>query len=95
MGSELKKIILSEKLNEIHKVEGNPIISQVGVEMANHLGLGPSSLCKIMSNKNKIIERKIKCGANSKKRMNLGPGAKEQMEKKNVNGMVPIYWSLL
>jgi hypothetical protein len=34
-------------------------------------------------NKNKITEGKIKCGANSKKRMNLGPGAKEQMEKKN------------
>jgi hypothetical protein len=41
-------------------------------------------------NKNKITEGKIKCGANSKKRMNLGPGAKEEMEKK-INGMVPIY----
>jgi hypothetical protein len=65
-------------------VEGNPIVSLVGVEMANHLGLGPSSLCKITSNKNKIIEGKIKCGANSKKRMNLGPGAKDQMEKKKL-----------
>jgi hypothetical protein len=35
-----------------------------------------------MSNKNNIIAGKIKCGANSKKRINLGPGAKEEMEKK-------------
>jgi hypothetical protein len=34
-----------------------------------------------LSNRNRIIEGEIKCGAYSKKRMNLGPGAKEQMEK--------------
>jgi hypothetical protein len=33
--------------------------------------LAPSSLCKIMSNKNKIIKAEIKCGAVSKKRMNM------------------------
>jgi hypothetical protein len=30
-----------------------------------------------VSNKNKNIEGKIKCGANSKKRMNIRPGANE------------------
>jgi hypothetical protein len=46
MGSKLKTIILSEKLNMISEVEGNPMVLRV--EMANRLGLGPSSLCKIM-----------------------------------------------
>jgi hypothetical protein len=54
MGSKLKIIILSEKLNVIRELEGNPTVSRV--EMANRLGLGSSLLCKITSNKNKIIE---------------------------------------
>jgi hypothetical protein len=33
--------------------------------------LTPLSLCKIMSNKNKIIEGEIKCCAVSKKRLNM------------------------
>jgi hypothetical protein len=49
-------------------VEANP--TALSVEMANHLVLAPS-LCKIMSNKNKITEGEIKCGAVSKKRMNM------------------------
>jgi hypothetical protein len=39
MGSKLKMIILSEKLNMISEVEGNPMV--LWVEMANRLGLGP------------------------------------------------------
>jgi hypothetical protein len=47
----------------------NPTASQA--EMANRLVLAPLSLCKIISSKNKIIEGEIKCGAISKKRMNM------------------------
>jgi hypothetical protein len=50
-------------------VEANP--TALLVEMAKRLVLALSSLCKIMSNKNKIIEGKIKWGAISKKRMNM------------------------
>jgi hypothetical protein len=50
-------------------VEANPTASWV--EMANCPVLALSSVCKIMSNKNKIIEGEIKCSAISKKRMNI------------------------
>jgi hypothetical protein len=55
----------------IHKLEAN----SSWVEIANCLRLAPSSLSKILLNKNKITEREMKCGAHSKKRMNikLGP----------------------
>jgi hypothetical protein len=33
------------------------------VEVANHLGLAPPSLSRIMLNKSKMIEGEIKCGA--------------------------------
>jgi hypothetical protein len=79
MGTKKKKITLSERLNVISEVEANSMESRV--KMANRLALAPSSLCKIMSNKNKIIEGEIKCGANSKKRMTVRAGAKEEMEK--------------
>jgi hypothetical protein len=49
-------------------VEVNPTASKV--EMTHRLVLALSS-CKIMSNKNKIIEGEIKCGAVLKKRMNM------------------------
>jgi hypothetical protein len=50
-------------------VEENP--TALRVEMANRLVLALSSSCKIMSNKNKIIEGEIKYGAVSKKRTNM------------------------
>jgi hypothetical protein len=68
MGTKRKKIIFIEKLYVIRQVEANPTASRV--EMANRLLLALSS-CKIMSNKNKIIEGEIKCGAISKKSMNM------------------------
>jgi hypothetical protein len=37
------------------------------VEISNHFGVAPSSLSRIMLNKNKIIEGEMKCGAHSKK----------------------------
>jgi hypothetical protein len=49
-----KKITSSEKLNVIHEVEAKSVTLQV--EIANHLGLAPSSLSRIMLNKNTIIE---------------------------------------
>jgi hypothetical protein len=63
----MKEDFLSEKLYVIRQVEANPTASQV--EMVNHLVL--ALFCKIMSNKNKIIEGEIKCGAILKKRMNM------------------------
>jgi len=74
-----RKITLSEKLNVIHEVEVNSMTLQV--EIANRLGLAPSSLSRIMLNKNKIIEGEMKCGAHSKKRMNIKLGANEGLEK--------------
>jgi hypothetical protein len=49
-----KKITSSEKLNVIHEVEAKSVTLQV--EIANRLGLAPSSLSRIMLNKNTIIE---------------------------------------
>jgi hypothetical protein len=57
MGTKWNKIILSGKLYVICEVEANTMVSRV--EMANCLVLAPSSLCKIMSNKNKIIKGKL------------------------------------
>jgi hypothetical protein len=51
------------------------------VEIANCLGLAPSSLSIIMLNKNKIIKGEMKCGTHSKKRMNIKMGACEGLEK--------------
>jgi hypothetical protein len=65
----MKEDFLSEKLYVIRQVEANPTASQV--EMVNHLVLALSSFCKIMSNKNKMIEGEIKCGTILKKRMNM------------------------
>jgi hypothetical protein len=50
------------------------------IEVANCLALAPSSLSRIMFNKNKIIEGEIKCGAHSKKRMNPKLGTNEGLE---------------
>jgi thiamine pyrophosphokinase len=51
------------------------------VEIANCLGLAPSSLSIIMLNKNKIIKGEMKCGTHSNKRMNIKIGACEGLEK--------------
>jgi hypothetical protein len=50
-------------------------------EFANHLGLAPSSLSRIMLNKTQIIEGEMKCGAHSKNSMNIKLGANEGLEK--------------
>jgi hypothetical protein len=50
---------LSENLTVICKAEANLVTSLV--ETANRLELAPSLLSRIMSNKNKIIEGKMKC----------------------------------
>jgi hypothetical protein len=49
-------------------------------EIANHLGLAPSS-SRIMLNKKQIIEGEMKCGAHSKNSMNIKLGANEGLEK--------------
>jgi hypothetical protein len=54
--------------NYVIHVEANPTASKV--EMANRLVLA-LVVMQIMSNKNKIIEGEIKCGAVSKNRMNM------------------------
>jgi hypothetical protein len=64
-----RRLFLSEKLYVIHQVEANPTASRV--EMVSGLVLALLLSCKIMSNKNKIVEGEIKCGAISKKRMNM------------------------
>jgi hypothetical protein len=51
------------------------------VEIANCLGLVPSSIRRIMLNKKEIIEGEMKCGVHSKKRMNGKLGADEGLEK--------------
>jgi hypothetical protein len=48
------------KLNVIYEAEVKSVTSQV--EIANCLGLVPSSLNRIMLNKNKIVEGEMKCG---------------------------------
>jgi hypothetical protein len=67
------KITLSEKLNVICEVEANSVTSPV--ETVNRLGFAPSSLNRIMLNKNKIIEREMKYGVHLKKRMTIKLGA--------------------
>jgi hypothetical protein len=61
MDTKQKKITLNEKLNVIHEVEAK--LATSWVETANCLGLAPSSLSRIMLNKNKSIEGEMKCGA--------------------------------
>jgi hypothetical protein len=73
-----RKKITSEKLNVIPEVRVNLVTSQV--EIAYRLGLAPSSLSRIILNKNKIIERDMKCGAHSKKIMNIKLGVSEGLE---------------
>jgi hypothetical protein len=51
------------------------------VATANHLGLAPSSLSRIKLNKNTIIEGEMKCGAHSKKSMDIRLGANKRSEK--------------
>jgi hypothetical protein len=59
-GHQVKDHFLSEKLNVIHDIKAKSVTSQD--EIANCLGLAPSSLSRIMLNKNKIIEGEMKCG---------------------------------
>jgi hypothetical protein len=51
------------------------------VQIANRLGLAPSSLSSIMLNKNKIIKGEMKCGAYSCEIMNIKLGANKGLEK--------------
>jgi IS30 family transposase len=79
MDTKHKKITLSEKLNVIREVEAKSVTSWV--EIANRLGLAPSSLSRIMLNKNEIIEEEMKYGAHSKRSMDIKMGANEGLEK--------------
>jgi hypothetical protein len=74
-----QKITIREKLNVICEVKAKSMTSQV--EIANCLGLTPSSLSRIALNKNKIIEGETECGAHSKKSMNIKLGANKGLEK--------------
>jgi hypothetical protein len=51
------------------------------VEIANRLGLAPSSLSSIMLNKNKIIKGEIKCVAYSRGIMNIKLGANKGFKR--------------
>jgi hypothetical protein len=75
----MKQITLNEKLNVICKVKVKSLILRI--EIANCLGSAPSSLSTVMSNKIKIIEGEIKCGAHSKNSMNINLGSTEGLEK--------------
>jgi hypothetical protein len=70
---------MSKKLNVIHEVKVKSVTLLVAI--ANHLGLAPSSLSRIMLNKNKIIEGEMKCGAHSKKSMDIKLGSNKRSEK--------------
>jgi hypothetical protein len=63
MDTKRKKLTLSEKLNVIHELKEKSLTSQV--EMVDYFGLAPSSLSRILLNKNKIIEGEINCETNS------------------------------
>jgi hypothetical protein len=69
MVNKRKKLTISDKLNVISKVEARPNIPHI--EMANRLGLPPSTLNKIMLPKEKITDAECKCGAQAKKRKNM------------------------
>jgi hypothetical protein len=69
---------LSEKLNVIYEVEAKSVTSRV--KIVNRLGFAPSSLSRILLNSN-IIEGEMKCGAHSKKSMNINLGASEGLKK--------------
>jgi hypothetical protein len=79
MVNKRKKLTISDKLNVIGEVEDHPNIPHI--EMANHLGLPPSTLSKIMLSTEKITDSKCKCGAQAKKRKNMKLGANDELEK--------------
>jgi hypothetical protein len=57
LDTKRKKITSREKLNVVHEVKVKSVTSWV--EIANRLGLAPSSLSRILLNNNKIIEGKL------------------------------------
>jgi hypothetical protein len=73
-----QKITLGEKLNVTCEVEAKS--KTLRYWNCNLSWIGPSSLSIITLNKNKIIEGEIKCGAHSKKRMNIKLGANKGLE---------------
>jgi hypothetical protein len=79
MANKRKKLTISDKLNVIGEVEAHPNIPRI--EMANCLGLPPSTLSKIMLSKEKITHAKCKCGAQAKKSKNMKLGANDELEK--------------
>jgi hypothetical protein len=63
----------------IGEVEAHPNVPRT--EMANRLGLPPSTLSKIMLSKEKIKAAECKCGAQAKIRKNMKLGANDESEK--------------
>jgi hypothetical protein len=62
----------------IHDIKAKSVTSRD--EIANCLGSAPSSLSRIMLNKNKIIEGEMKCGKHYKKIINIKLWANEGLE---------------
>jgi hypothetical protein len=79
MANKRKKLMISDKLNVISEAEAHPNVPHI--EMANHLGLPPSTLNKIVLSKEKITDAEGKCGAQAKKRKNMKLGANDELEK--------------
>jgi hypothetical protein len=79
MANKRKKLTISDKLNVIGEVEARLNVPRI--EMANRLGLPPSTLSKIMLSREKITEAEYKCGAHAKKRKNMKLGANDELEK--------------
>jgi hypothetical protein len=65
MENKWKKLSISDKLNVISEVKGHA--NSPHTEMANHFGLLPSVLSKIMLSKEKFIDAELKCGSEVKK----------------------------
>jgi hypothetical protein len=65
MANKRKKLTISDKLNVIGKVEAHPNVPRI--EMANRLGLPPSTLSKIMLSKRKSQLQNVSVGHRPRK----------------------------
>jgi hypothetical protein len=78
MALKRKKLMKSEKVKIIQKVEKNPTESRN--EIAKHFQLPPSSLSNIILRKASILEEESRCGAHSEKRKNMKTSPNEELE---------------